>query len=414
MKRVRSHKIEDLSDDFLRDFFVDWVCNKLPKDYALDFIVVIAEGEHITEINFFVQNKGTDSLNVSGNYVNLDIEPRYLIYYSRFIQPVLIIHYDAKNDCAYWINAQKYVKNVLDVKKPKWRNNKTSIRIKIPLANKLMDIEVIKKEIINSLAENIGTATNKLDFIETRFYKELKFPSISDLIDIWSIKNNVSFYPKVMLPIIFVEITSGNITKRQWGSWIKKDLLLNTLNLGLLIIFYLINKCKEKEKEQNVITDGMEYLLLYSLLRLEVGNIVESIISTYNKDIKRYGRESFFEKVDFIFKPIIASIFYNFLRTCRETIEISCRKCNSIRKGDNYFDRYIPYELLELSKHTELIILEKEKRCEIGIIEEGEPCPLLNTSEDYEITDKDSLIEVLNFIKKVFLNIRDTIFRRGG
>ena len=414
MKRVRSHKIEDLSDGFLRDFFVDWVCNKLHRDYALDFVVVITEGESITEINFFVQNKGTDSLKVSGNYVNLDIEPRYLIYYSSFIQPVLIIHYDAKNDCAYWINAQKYVKNVLDVKKPKWRNNKTSIRIKIPLANKLMDIEVIKNEIINSLAENIGNATNKLEFIETRFYKELKFPSISDLIDVWSIKSKVSFYPKVMLPIIFAEIASGNITKRQWGFWIKKDLLLNTLNFGLLIIFCLINKCKEKEKEPNFITDGMEYLLLYSLLRLEVGNIVESIISTYNKDIKRYGRESFFEKVDFIFKPIIASIFYNFLRTCRETIEISCRKCNSIRKGDNYFDRYIPYELLELSKHTELIILEKEKRCEIGIIEEGEPCPLLNTSEDYEITDKDSLIEVLNFIKKVFLNIRDTIFRRGG
>lgn len=414
MKRIRSHKIEDLSDDFLRDFFVDWVCNKLYKDYALDFNVVITEGEFTTEINFFVQNKGTESINISGDYVNLDIEPRYLIYYSRFIQPVLIIHYDAQNDCAYWINAQKYVRNVLDVKKPKWRNNKTSIRIKIPLANKLTDIEIIKKEIINSLNENIGNATNKLEIIESRFYTNLKFPSISDLIDIWNIKSKISFNSKVMLPILFAEITSGNITKRQWGSWIQKDQLLNTFNFGLLNNFYLINKCKELEKDQGFIIDGMEYLILYSLLQLEVEEIVESITTAYDKDIDKYGQDSFFEMIDFIFKPIIANIFFNFLKTCCETVEISCNKCSSIGKGNNYFDKYLPYELLELSKHPKLIFLDKEKRCEIGIVEEGEPCPLLNTSEEHKITDKDSFIEVLRFIKKVFVNIRDTIFRRGG
>ena len=55
MKRVRSHKIEDLSDTFLETFFVDWVCNKLHKDYALDYNILITEGEFTTEINFFVQ-----------------------------------------------------------------------------------------------------------------------------------------------------------------------------------------------------------------------------------------------------------------------------------------------------------------------------------------------------------------------
>jgi hypothetical protein len=69
---------------------------------------------------------------------------------------------------------------------------------------------------------------------------------------------------------------------------------------------------------------------------------------------------------------------------------------------------------LELSKHPELLIFCKEKDCEIGIAKKGEPCPLLNTFEHYKIIDQDSFVKVLTFIKKVFLNIRDTIFRRGG
>jgi len=415
MERHRSHVIEKKSKTFVEDFFADWVCNELHNDYALDFNVAITEGGITTEVNFFIQNKATDHINISGDYVNLDnIEPRYLIYYSRFIQPILIIHYDAQNNCAYWLNAQKYVKNVLNVKKPNWKNNKTSIRIKIPLDNKMTDIEIIKNEVKNSLNENIGNSTNKLGVIESKFYEELKFPSISDLIDIWNIKNNVSFYQKVILPIIFAEITSGNIIKRQWGSWIQIDLLQDTLSFGLLNIFYLIDKCKELGKEQGFIIDGIEYLLLYNLLRLEVETIVESIITTYSKNIENYGQKTFFETIDFIFKPIISNIFHNFQKTCCETIEISCKKCSLISKSNNYFDRYFPYELLELSKHPEIVILSKDNRCEIGIVEESEPCPILNTSEDYKIVNKDSFIEALKFIKKVFLNIRDTIFRRGG
>ena len=62
MKRVRSHIIETLSDKFLENFFVNWVCNKLYNDYGLDYNIIINEDEDTTEINFFVQNKVTDSI----------------------------------------------------------------------------------------------------------------------------------------------------------------------------------------------------------------------------------------------------------------------------------------------------------------------------------------------------------------
>ncbi len=135
-------------------------------DYGLNYNIVITEDEVTTEVNFFVQNKGTDSIDISGDFINYDIEPRYLIYYSGFIQPVLIFRYDAQNNCAYWINAQKYVRDVLDVEKPKWKENKTSIRIKIPIINRLTDINIIKDEIKALLKENMRISVNRLNWYE--------------------------------------------------------------------------------------------------------------------------------------------------------------------------------------------------------------------------------------------------------
>lgn len=300
------------------------------------------------------------------------------------------------------------------MEKPEWRRNTTSIRIKIPIIHKLTDINIIKNEVLNSLNENIGNFMNKFEVIESMFYSKLRLPSISDLIDIWRSKDRLSFSPNVMLPIIFAENTYGDIIRRQWGVWIQEDLLLNTLTFGLLNIFDLIDKCKQLGKKREFIVNGMEYLILYNLLRLEVDNIVETTIEAYAEVLHNSEQETFFEIMDFIFKPIIASIFHNFLKVCCDTIEISYKKCSFPGKGNEYFNKFFPYELLEQSKHPDLIILKNENRCEIGIANEGEPCPLLNTYEDYIISDKSSFIKVLKFIKKVFLNIRATIFRRGG
>ncbi len=165
MKRVRSHKIESLSDAFLETFFVDWICNKLDNDYGLDYNIIITENEVSTELNFFVQNKGTDSINISENYVKYSIETKYLDYYSNFIQPILINRYDAQNNCGYWINIQKYIREILDKEKPNWRDQET-VTINIPITNQFTDITIIKNEIITSLKENGRIFVNKLNWFE--------------------------------------------------------------------------------------------------------------------------------------------------------------------------------------------------------------------------------------------------------
>lgn len=165
MKRIRSHKIETLSDTFLETFFVDWICNKLHNDYGLDYNINITENGVSTGLNFFVQNKGTDSINFSEGFIKYSIETKYLDYYGNFVEPVLINRYDAQNNCGYWINAQKYVRDVLDKEKPDWRMQGT-VTLYIPIINKLSKLKDIKSEIITSLKENRRIFVNKLNWFE--------------------------------------------------------------------------------------------------------------------------------------------------------------------------------------------------------------------------------------------------------
>lgn len=165
IKRPRTHQIETLSDTFLEKFFSKWVCNKYNPDYGLDYKITIVKDENITEFFFFVQNKGTDVIDVKKNYVNFDFEVKYLCYYLKLPTPVILIRYDAQSDCAYWLNIQKYCKNILDVESPSWRNQITK-RVKIPVENRLNDINIIRNDIIQSTKENIRFAVEKFDWHE--------------------------------------------------------------------------------------------------------------------------------------------------------------------------------------------------------------------------------------------------------
>lgn len=61
-QRPRSHEVEDLSRNRLRDAFngVGWTVEDLRKDYGEDLLVRIFDNGIATPLSFFVQAKGTD------------------------------------------------------------------------------------------------------------------------------------------------------------------------------------------------------------------------------------------------------------------------------------------------------------------------------------------------------------------
>jgi hypothetical protein len=71
LQHPRSHRIEDLSRNRLRDAFnsVGWIVGALREDYGEYLLVRIFEQSVATPLAFFVQAKGTDRIE---DYTNAD------------------------------------------------------------------------------------------------------------------------------------------------------------------------------------------------------------------------------------------------------------------------------------------------------------------------------------------------------
>src|SRR4030042_5061143 len=165
MKRTREHEIESLSNQCLERRFVDWICNKLHNDYGLDYQIEITEGGKTTGVLFFIQIKGTDSLDISEDSINYSIEVKYLLYYLEIIEPVLFFRYDTKNDTMYWLNLQRYAREQLSKRNPEWKRQKT-VTLKIPLIHKITNNNSLKDEVFNSRKENARFFINGLKWFE--------------------------------------------------------------------------------------------------------------------------------------------------------------------------------------------------------------------------------------------------------
>ena len=162
MKKPRIHAVDSLAVAYMKEMFSEWVFNELPEDYSLDLIIQITEEEILTKHIFFIQSKGTDSIDISGDFVNYDIKTKYLKFYEILHIPVFVVRFDTVERVGYWINSQKFIRD-LNNKKPDWRNQK-NIRLKIPVTNRLDDLTTLKNEIINSFNEMIVDFISKSDW----------------------------------------------------------------------------------------------------------------------------------------------------------------------------------------------------------------------------------------------------------
>lgn len=161
MKRPRSHEISSISEGYLQNTFAKWVLNPLYKDYALDYMVTIVENRIVSNFDFYIQLKSTDSIKIIENFIDFDIKTKFLKFYNQKPIPVLIILYDTNSERGYWLNIQKYIREILDVKKPKWKTQKY-IRLKIPKTNTLNDLTSVKEEIVSYFHESITYFSKKL------------------------------------------------------------------------------------------------------------------------------------------------------------------------------------------------------------------------------------------------------------
>ena len=149
MEKKRKDVIETQSVGFIYQFFSEWNPNELTNDFGLDFQIVIFEQGISTKYTFCVQLKSTQSINIKGEYIKFNIDIRHLVYFCDFIDPVLLIVFDAQSKIGYYLNIFDYCTTILENEKPNWRTQK-HITLNIPLTNRLSDLEVVKNDIIDT------------------------------------------------------------------------------------------------------------------------------------------------------------------------------------------------------------------------------------------------------------------------
>ena len=109
------------------------------RDYGIDMIVEVFDAGRPTGITLMVQIKGTtQDVLEKGSVISFDVPVKTLKYSEYFIAPVLLAICPVnKDDQFFYLWLQEYIKVVLNFDNPNWRQNTSSVRVHIPVENKM-------------------------------------------------------------------------------------------------------------------------------------------------------------------------------------------------------------------------------------------------------------------------------------
>jgi hypothetical protein len=111
------------------------------RDYGVDMIVELFEDGLPLGRTLLFQIKGTEKPIDVGTVIPFDLPVNCLKYAELFVSPVLLIicPVSATPACFYYVWLQEYARIVLSVENPDWRLNKSTVRIHVPVSNKMPD-----------------------------------------------------------------------------------------------------------------------------------------------------------------------------------------------------------------------------------------------------------------------------------
>lgn len=119
-----------------------WV-DRLDKggDYGIDDEVEIFTEGATTGLTLLIQRKGFAEEPPSGDTTELvyDISVKTLHYAELFSPPVLLalVPVNADAPCFYYLWLQEYIRLVLDATNAGWRDNKETVRVRVPTSNRM-------------------------------------------------------------------------------------------------------------------------------------------------------------------------------------------------------------------------------------------------------------------------------------
>lgn len=110
------------------------------RDYGIDMTVELFESGNATGAFLLFQIKGTRSeIDCDITKFAFDVPVRTLKYSELFIAPVLLVICPVETEppIFYYLWLQEYIRIVLNHDNPNWRSNKVTVRVKIPIENRM-------------------------------------------------------------------------------------------------------------------------------------------------------------------------------------------------------------------------------------------------------------------------------------
>jgi len=131
--------IADLSVNYIERFVLlcGHTIEKFSSDYGYDLIIcTYGDDGELENGNIYVQLKATDNIRLTGisQSVSFSLKKKDLETWLSEPLPVILIVYDALEDCAYWLYIQEYFENIrnFDIKRVKKYQN-----VSIPAGNRV-------------------------------------------------------------------------------------------------------------------------------------------------------------------------------------------------------------------------------------------------------------------------------------
>jgi Domain of unknown function (DUF4365) len=110
-RRTREHVIAAQSTNYVERFIIDegHTAQRMDEDYGYDLILVTYDSEGYGEPGMiYLQLKGAEHLQRSGNDYRFDIDIRDYHLWNYEVMPVLLVLFDASRRRAYWLHIQDY------------------------------------------------------------------------------------------------------------------------------------------------------------------------------------------------------------------------------------------------------------------------------------------------------------------
>ncbi|MEK4069819.1 DUF4365 domain-containing protein [Peribacillus sp. FSL R5-0717] len=129
-----------------------WKYRDQEKDNDIDGEIEVFSNEGETTAKIIkIQLKATKELKYSEESIIFDCPIKFLNFCDVCDIPVVLVVYGVDEERAFWIWTQKYIFKALDSEGAEWRNNTSTVRIKIPITN-----EVKQSEDFYNALENIS------------------------------------------------------------------------------------------------------------------------------------------------------------------------------------------------------------------------------------------------------------------